>query len=993
MDVDVGRGAAAFISTQASTKIYRSPAGTSAEMHARIAADGLLVVAPDPVVCFAGARYRQTQTFDLADRAALVLLDWVSSGRHAAGERWAFDEYHGQISVRLDGRLLVHDVLALRAADGSLARAPGPIQRPGGRGTGWRKAGCRGNVSRRKRIGLAGAEKAGPTRRRNPSRRLWLRRPIRRDLSRAALVVQSAGFSTSSPHCSETTRGSANGEAIDMHLTPREIDKLIASSGRLPRAEAARARPAPQLPRGRRAHRHAAPRAHPRRPIGGRADGPGTTAARTRGGAGRRRRDDRRGAGRGHVPRRHEARDRAPSDRGGARRSRARASTAASWRRREPRPAWSGVAAVEQEGAPGAVIDARGRDRAQRRSAKAIEIQVTNRGDRPIQVGSHYHFVETNRALDFDRRAAYGMRLDIPAGTAVRFEPGETKTVTLVAIAGARIIRGGNGWASGPVEDSRDRAGVPQYMTRSISRRHYADIYGPTTGDRVRLGDTGLVAEVERDATVYGDECKFGGGKVLRDGMGQAAGVDRRPRARLRHHQRAHHRLDRHLQGRRRHQGRPHRRHRQGGQPGRDGRRHRRHGRRRHHRGDRRRGTDPHRRRHRHAHPLHLPAAGRTRRSRAASRRSSAAAPGPATGTNATTCTPGARHIELMLQATDALPMNIGLTGKGNTSLPEGLVEQIRAGAIGLKLHEDWGTTPAAIDCCLTVAERRRRAGHDPHRHAERVGLRRRLDRGVQGPHDSHVSHRGRRRRARARHHPRLRRAERPPELDEPDASVHGQHARRAPRHADGLPSPRPEHPRGRRVRREPHPRRDDRGRGRPARPRRDQHDVERQPGDGPRRRGHLPDLADRAQDAGRARPAAGERGDNDNLRIRRYIAKYTINPGDRARHRARSRIGRGRQARRPRALAAGVLRRQAGAGAQGRLHRLGADGRSERVDPDAAAGGDAADVRRVRARDGRDLARVRLASVARTGNSSSGTASASASAAVRGCRRSASAT
>ncbi len=120
MDVDVGRGAAAFISTQASTKIYRSPAGTSAEMHARIAADGLLVVAPDPVVCFAGARYRQTQTFDLADRAALVLLDWVSSGRHAAGERWAFDEYYGQISVRLDGRLLVHDVLALRAADGSL---------------------------------------------------------------------------------------------------------------------------------------------------------------------------------------------------------------------------------------------------------------------------------------------------------------------------------------------------------------------------------------------------------------------------------------------------------------------------------------------------------------------------------------------------------------------------------------------------------------------------------------------------------------------------------------------------------------------------------------------------------------------------------------------------------------------------------------------------------------------------------------------------------
>jgi urease accessory protein len=120
MDIDVGRGAAAFISTQASTKIYRSPGGTSAEMHVRVGADGLLVVAPDPVVCFSGARYRQTQTFELADRAALVTLDWVSSGRHAAGERWAFDEYHGQISVRLDGRLLVHDVLALRSDDGSL---------------------------------------------------------------------------------------------------------------------------------------------------------------------------------------------------------------------------------------------------------------------------------------------------------------------------------------------------------------------------------------------------------------------------------------------------------------------------------------------------------------------------------------------------------------------------------------------------------------------------------------------------------------------------------------------------------------------------------------------------------------------------------------------------------------------------------------------------------------------------------------------------------
>ena len=89
--------------------------------------------------------------------------------------------------------------------------------------------------------------------------------------------------------------------------------------------------------------------------------------------------------------------------------------------------------------APGEITANDGRD--------AAQIAVTNRGDRPIQVGSHYHFVETNRALDFDRKASYGMRLDIPAGTAVRFEPGETRTVSLVAIAGRGVIRGGNDFA------------------------------------------------------------------------------------------------------------------------------------------------------------------------------------------------------------------------------------------------------------------------------------------------------------------------------------------------------------------------------------------------------------------------------------------------------------------------------------------------------------------------------------------------------------------
>ncbi len=115
----------------------------------------------------------------------------------------------------------------------------------------------------------------------------------------------------------------------------------------------------------------------------------------------------------------------------------------------------TGHAPSPQDGVPGEVMAADGEIEINE-GRNTIAVQVANRGDRPIQVGSHYHFIETNRALAFDRRAAYGMRLDIPAGTAVRFEPGETKTVTLVAIAGARVIRGGNAWASGPVTADKD---------------------------------------------------------------------------------------------------------------------------------------------------------------------------------------------------------------------------------------------------------------------------------------------------------------------------------------------------------------------------------------------------------------------------------------------------------------------------------------------------------------------------------------------------------
>lgn len=125
LDVEVGPGAAAFISTQAWTKVYRSPRGTSAELRGLVEPHGLLIVAPDPVVCFAGARYRQVQRFHVVEGGALVVIDAVVSGRCAAGERWAFSEYHSLIEVTAGDRLRVHDAVALRETDGELARRLG----------------------------------------------------------------------------------------------------------------------------------------------------------------------------------------------------------------------------------------------------------------------------------------------------------------------------------------------------------------------------------------------------------------------------------------------------------------------------------------------------------------------------------------------------------------------------------------------------------------------------------------------------------------------------------------------------------------------------------------------------------------------------------------------------------------------------------------------------------------------------------------------------
>jgi urease subunit alpha len=242
-------------------------------------------------------------------------------------------------------------------------------------------------------------------------------------------------------------------------------------------------------------------------------------------------------------------------------------------------------------------------------------------------------------------------------------------------------------------------------MPHRIARRHYADMFGPTTGDRIRLADTHLIAEVEADATVYGDECRFGGGKVLRDGMGQAAGVSDADAldcvitnaliidwTGIR-------KADVGIKGGRiagiGKAGNP----------------------------DVMAGVTPgmivgvtteaiageglvltagaidaH---------IHFISPQQVYEALASGVTTFiGGGTGPATGTKATTCTPGSRHIELMLQATDPLPMNFGFLGKGNSSRPEGIEEQIRAGAVGLKLHEDWGTTPAAIDCCLAEAER-----------------------------------------------------------------------------------------------------------------------------------------------------------------------------------------------------------------------------------------------------------------------------------------------
>ena len=236
----------------------------------------------------------------------------------------------------------------------------------------------------------------------------------------------------------------------------------------------------------------------------------------------------------------------------------------------------------------------------------------------------------------------------------------------------------------------------------TISRRAYAEMFGPTVGDRVRLADTALVVEVEHDFTIYGEEVKFGGGKVIRDGMGQSQGVAADVADTIITNALI---VDAVLgivkadvglkEGRIWRIGK-------GGNPdiqpgvtipigagteviagegmiltaG---------------------GIDSH---------IHWICPQQIEEALSSGVTTMlGGGTGPATGTFATTCTPGPWHIHRMLEAAEAFPMNLGFFGKGNASLPAPLKEQVQAGVIGLKLHEDWGTTPAAIDNCLTVAD------------------------------------------------------------------------------------------------------------------------------------------------------------------------------------------------------------------------------------------------------------------------------------------------
>ncbi|WVW79923.1 urease [Kwoniella bestiolae CBS 10118] len=352
---------------------------------------------------------------------------------------------------------------------------------------------------------------------------------------------------------------------------------------------------------------------------------------------------------------------------------------------------------------------------------KRFYLEVSNLGDRPIQVGSHYPFLEVNPYLQFDRLLSYGYRLDIPAGTAVRFEPGEKKTVGMVELGGKKILYGGSGLGAGEFSEELRETTVKERVESGgfrhkkqeevregkiveMDREVYASMFGPTTGDKVQLADTDLWIEVEKDHTIYGDECKFGGGKVLRDGQGQASdrsdeevldlvitnaliidwsgiykadigvkngiivGIGKAGNPDI---------MDNVTEGMI-----------FGSNTEAIA-------------GEKLIVTAG-------ALDVHVHyictqlwpealASGITTLLGGGT--------GPADGTNATTCTPSKFYMESMMHATDTVPLNFGFTGKGNDAGVRALKDIVEAGACGLKLHEDWGSTPECIDRALSIGD------------------------------------------------------------------------------------------------------------------------------------------------------------------------------------------------------------------------------------------------------------------------------------------------